>query len=1054
MVKRSKVSIIILLTFFLNQNIALTYEKSNNSIYEKANSFFTDGKYDNAIMLYKQLVNNDSIDISLYSKSFQKIALINYYNNNIGASRLALSNLFKPKVMKIPDKELHSVSFYLLAMLESAVGNYEKADSAMQISYKLRKEVYASPHRKIGNCLVELGGYQYDLGNLTQALNYYKKAHDEYNYDSKRNYYELASLYFNIGILYHKTGNFKSSIKNQIQGYNLLYKFNPDDQELPDYLHNIGNNYLKLGDFSNSIRYFKKSIILSSSIKYLGIKKNIPIYLNGIGYSLQKMKHYKKALDYHHKSINEINIQKNRNRYLIGLAYSNIGIIYRELKDYKNSHQYHEKADSIFYVHKNNKFHAANMIDFGMLFAEQNKFNLAKNYFNSAIKLLVKNNILDDSYLAHAYFELAKVMMLQENYASSLKYADASINYNILSKVHNQKEVIRFPLKTLKSPEIYFKTYALKGQTYSQMANISNKQKQVNYKNTYEFYFYALEFLEQLRINYMDTGSKLQLYEDYSNIFEKSIDVALILYELTGEKQYLEKAFEFSERNKAGILLETMRRSEQNPLVNVPDSLLSKQRDLNTQIAYYEIKLREEQNKKDVTAKRKRYLENTLFNLKQEKDVLLTELQDHYNNYYDLLYKKQYLEVSELQQRIIDDKTVLIEFFIGDSTGYSFAVTKSNIQVHKINDVQTLNQNIASFRDLTTNITNSIQSPDSTMQQFVKAGNYLATNLIEPIINQLPASVNKIVFIADGGLGHINLELLPSRSISEDEMQYSNIPYLIRDYTIQFAYSASVLKNSLQSLQKKASNTFAGFAPNYKYSEATEKQAERYYALPGAKKEVKEIAQIMDGDIFTGAQASKTVFEQHSGRYKILHLAMHGHLDDENPLYSKLIFSQVQDSADGKNNLNAIEIFNLDLSAELIVLSACNTGSGKIHRGEGIMSLSRAFKYAGAKSLLMSLWQIPDKATQQIMVEFYDNLLQGKRKDTALREAKLSFLENVENPIFAHPYYWSGLIAIGDMSPISTSQSAANDWYWLAILLFIGAIFAGRILSRKKIPQL
>jgi tetratricopeptide (TPR) repeat protein len=200
------------------------------------------------------------------------------------------------------------------------------------------------------------------------------------------------------------------------------------------------------------------------------------------------------------------------------------------------------------------------MIDFGMLFAEQNKFNLAKNYFNSAIKLLVKNNILDDSYLAHAYFELAKVMMLQENYASSLKYADASINYNILSKVHNQKEVIRFPLKTLKSPEIYFKTYALKGQTYSQMANISNKQKQVNYKNTYEFYFYALEFLEQLRINYMDTGSKLQLYEDYSNIFEKSIDVALILYELTGEKQYLEKAFEFSERNKAGILLETMRR--------------------------------------------------------------------------------------------------------------------------------------------------------------------------------------------------------------------------------------------------------------------------------------------------------------------------------------------------------------------------------------------------------------------------------------------------------------------------------------------------------------
>ena len=162
----------------------------------------------------------------------------------------------------------------------------------------------------------------------------------------------------------------------------------------------------------------------------------------------------------------------------------------------------------------------------------------------------------------------------------------------------------------------------------------------------------------------------------------------------------------------------------------------------------------------------------------------------------------------------------------------------------------------------------------------------------------------------------------------------------------------------------------------------------------------------------------------------ILHLAMHALVDDQDPMRSRLLFSNQIDSIED-GNLYASEIYNLKLNSNLTVLSACNTGFGKIQRGEGIMNLSRAFQYAGSPNIVMSLWQATDGSTNQIMQNFFLNLKQGLSKDRALRQAKLAYLAQAD-PFQSHPYQWATFIYMGNTDPVNFHSS-----YWIEAVLSI-----------------
>jgi CHAT domain-containing protein len=242
------------------------------------------------------------------------------------------------------------------------------------------------------------------------------------------------------------------------------------------------------------------------------------------------------------------------------------------------------------------------------------------------------------------------------------------------------------------------------------------------------------------------------------------------------------------------------------------------------------------------------------------------------------------------------------------------------------------------------------------------------------------------------------------------------------------------------------------FAPSYEGVNDSILITERAYRkklfpLPGAKEEVDNLSKIIRGDVFIDDLATEANFKANASRYDILHLAMHTFIDDENPMYSKLVFTQNSDTLqDGL--LNTQEIYNMNFKARMVVLSACNTGDGKLLKGEGVMSLARGFFYAGCPSIVMTLWTVEDKTGANLMSYFYNYLHQGIRKDEALRQAKLEYL-NSADALKSHPYFWSGYVTLGDVDPLYDEGLVRKLFY-----LFLASIgIVGFLIVRKKLKK-
>ncbi|MEQ8808432.1 MAG: CHAT domain-containing protein, partial [Imperialibacter sp.] len=202
-------------------------------------------------------------------------------------------------------------------------------------------------------------------------------------------------------------------------------------------------------------------------------------------------------------------------------------------------------------------------------------------------------------------------------------------------------------------------------------------------------------------------------------------------------------------------------------------------------------------------------------------------------------------------------------------------------------------------------------------------------------------------------------------------------------------------------------------------------------SLPGARKEVEYVGDIFNSLARLGKDASESSFKQEAANFSILHLATHSIVNESDADYSKLVFSDGDDNEDGF--LHAFELINLHLNADLVTLSACNTGVGKIEEGEGVMSLARSFRSAGVPSVVMSLWPASDKSTPELMRHFYENLSKGQPKDLALANAKRAYLAAAQGKA-RNPFFWGGFVLIGDNSPIGKDR---NTIMWLLPLIIV-----------------
>jgi len=279
-----------------------------------------------------------------------------------------------------------------------------------------------------------------------------------------------------------------------------------------------------------------------------------------------------------------------------------------------------------------------------------------------------------------------------------------------------------------------------------------------------------------------------------------------------------------------------------------------------------------------------------------------------------------------------------------------------------------------------------------------------------------------------------------------DSWKNQENPYLLKKYAISYAYTSKLFFDQVkQERLDKATKKFAGFGLSYDdytleglsnwsiNNLAPDGQKRQIGKLIYATQEVQEVAKIFDGDLWIDQKATQVSFLEHAGKYQILHLAMHAMENKNNPMHSALAFSRPDDNS--PYLLRAADIYSLPLPANLAVLSACDTGFGKLHKGEGVRSLARAFAYAGCPSIIANLWSASDASSIEILIPFYQNLQKGQSKDVALQNAKLQYLQET-SPTYTAPEYWANLVVLGSATPIDFEAGASFPLWWGCGILF------------------
>ncbi len=455
---------------------------------------------------------------------------------------------------------------------------------------------------------------------------------------------------------------------------------------------------------------------------------------------------------------------------------------------------------------------------------------------------------------------------------------------------------------------------------------------------------------------------------------------------------------------------------------NIPTQYFERETKLRTEVANLRKQMSEKGENEDS--------QNQIFTKTKELNNLVIKLETDYPKYYKLKYNSEPAPLADIQKEVVDDTSALISYFVGDTSIYIFTVLKDNLQAQEIKKPKDFLQKIDTFKQI-------LSDANSQIADFSKHSIAIYNLLLKEVLEKMPTHVSKLIIVPDDVLSYIPFEIL-TPSVSGANYRQSN--FLLKRYNISYAYSAHLLLEQQRIKNKKTTHIFAGFAPKYENRDTlfamtniamrTALTRDGTYELPEAKEEVQKISEFMGGTTFMNEAATEQAFKREANQYRILHFAMHSLTDDNNPSFSKLLFTVTPKDTTQDSDLTAGEIYAMSLNADLAVLSACNTGYGKISHGEGVMSLARAFTYAGVPATVTSLWKVPDIMTREIMVNFYKNLKAGMPKDEALRQAKLTYLDRVKFDEKAAPTYWAAFVLSGNTDAVDFDTPLSIWVYW------------------------
>ncbi|MGE0090404.1 MAG: CHAT domain-containing protein [Bacteroidales bacterium] len=864
-------------------------------------------------------------------------------------------------------------------------------------------------------------------GKIDSALIYFTSTTDYYQKTNNKTY--LAPAYVNLGIVYKLYGDYVNAIKFYDKAENLFKEINKIDPLVSIYL-NKANIFEIQKDYKKSEQYYLKTLVLLNQDS-IANKARIASLYNNLGILYRNTGNNNQAIDYFLKSIS----LKNSNDKLYN-TFGNLALSYEKMKLYNDAERYYLKAlENIKQQFGNNNvWYALAELNYGT-FLINKKNDTINSITHLANALLIYQSVYGEKStdLSFCYNRIGEYYLVTHDYKNALISFQKSLvalaeNFNDTTDFTNPDihSVLSKPhlLRTLKN-----KTKVLK--LLSENTTTKNNYLQAALESNIQ----AIEVLKQLRTGYLSEESKLYLAGNESDIYNEAIETCYSLFKTSENDYYIYEAFKFAELSKATILAEAMQNNSALIHGNIPQSIINDIATTDKKYWMTEELIYEEKRKPMPDHNKIDNWNNLLFELSETKALFTEKIEKNYPEYYRLKYDSSNVDLKRIQ-KLLHRNDVIIEYSLGSSSLFTFVITKNKYYLH-FQPIDSVFYHAIDTLILSVAQNNLANHTQADYMVFKKTSFALYNYLIKPIANYL--NHKELIIIPDQKLAYIPFEVLIKENSDENSLKYNALPYLLFDNPISYSYSAKLYSDN-NHRKKSTGHKLIALAPEYKNQETLnsitlqtrQQYREKLFPLKGTKEEAIKIAQLLNGDTLLNENASEYNFKKLASDYDILHLAMHTILNDKDPMFSKMAFSVNNDSIED-GFLNTFEVYNLNLNCRMAVLSSCNTGSGLLNKGEGVMSLARGFIYAGCPSIIMTLWTVEDKSGVKLMVEFYRSLMKGNNKAKSLQKAKINFLENAD-PLKSHPYYWSGYVAIGNKLPLFS-----NQYSFLVLSLLVGA---------------
>jgi CHAT domain-containing protein/TPR repeat protein len=871
----------------------------------------------------------------------------------------------------------YSQAYTILKKVDSliSVANYEMAIDWLDLNPpdpKNHNEIAAHQNKKIEILLTQ--------GQLEKAelLLGQVKTTDEF----------LQALTLsNIGYLNLNKGRYDLALENLQKAFSTFRvseKASP--LQLIQSFSRLASVYVATGKYTQAEEF--ESMALQLSEKTFGNNsEEVAASFNNLGLIYSASANTEKSLDFYSKALNTYERLYNQDHPKIAISNTNLGITNVQLELYGDAINNFKEALATWGKiypsgHPNVAFVLQNL---GYAYAKLQDQVAAIEYYQQAASLYQKAYGTKHPDISRTLNGLGTVYLNAGQYEQAITTFQKSIIAN--ATFFDEEDIRKNPSGfNCYNPIVLVLSLTLKAQSL-EAKYIAKTLRLEDLKLALRCLYTCDSLIEEIRHQSTAEEDKLTLGNVASTVYENGVRIAFTISEnVLDAKPYWERAFYFAEKSKSAVLQESIADAQAKEFAGIPNELLEQEKRIKSTIT----QLSQELSQKPVEDQ-ETLLRQQLFDANRGYYEFVKKLESDYPNYYQLKFSKQTSTVEDIKQAL-PEEIAAISYFIADQTKtlYAFVVTKNDFKVITTSLPKDFNRLLRGFANAL------FFSEPVTFS-------YTSSQLYSLLIPRLPSRISQLVIIPSGRLSALPFEVLLSEKMKG--FDFSKAAYLIAKYAVSYEFSSQLLIRNIQTNNSTKSSIFL-CAP------IIFEEVDNLSNLPSTQQEVTSIADLFKDNskiiTFNNATESHVKLKELSA-YSYLHFATHGIVDEINPELSRL-FLKASQQDDGY--LYAGEIYNLSLNANLVVLSACQTGLGKFSKGEGVIGLSRALMYAGAQNSIVSFWNVADASTAELMIHFYTVHINANQKSISqsLRDSKLKMLQSEK---YFEPYYWAPFVLIG-----------------------------------------